>query len=142
MLTKKFASLLILEKEGQILLLRRKNTGEEDGNYTVPSGKVEEGETFTEAAIRETFEEVNAKVLANDISSVHIIQRKQGDECIIANFFLSYNWNGEIKNAEPHKCDDVQWFDIKNLPDNMVPFVKHALEQIYFTKKTYSELGW
>ena len=139
---KKFASLLILEKNGKVLLIRRFNTGYEDGKYTLPSGKVDEGETFTDAAIREALEEVNAEISHSNINSVHVLHRKKDDVFWIDNFFLCKKWNNEIKNAEPHKCDDLKWFDIENLPSNTIPFIKHALEQVFFHKKSYSEYGW
>jgi len=43
---------------------------------------------------------------------------------------------------EPNKCNDIQWCDINDLPNNTIPFVKHALDQIFFLNKSYSEYGW
>jgi len=143
MSTKKLASFLIVEKNSKILLLRRFNTDYEDGKYTLPSGKVDEGETFTEAAIREAFEEVNVNVSVADIKSVHILHLKKDDsEFWIDNFFLCTQWSGEIKNMEPHKCDDVKWFNLNDLPKNTIPFVKHVLEQVFIHNSHYSEYGW
>lgn len=31
-------------------------------------------------------------------------------------FFTVDRWNGEIKNNEPNKCDDLKWFDLDGLP--------------------------
>ncbi len=134
------ASLVILEREGQILLIRRSNTGFADGLYTLPSGKVEFGESFTKAAIRETFEEVNVKI--SKIKSTHLISEKRENEEWIHHFFLAKEWSGEIKNMEPHKCDEIQWFNINDLPENTLPFVKSALEKIYKEGQHYSEIGW
>ena len=52
------------EKEGktEILLSLRKNTGYRDGEYELPGGHVEEGETEEETALREVFEETNIKI--------------------------------------------------------------------------------
>ncbi len=143
MSTTKMASLTILEKEGKILLIRRFNTGFADGLYTLPSGKVDENESFTQAAIRETFEEVNAEIEAPDLKSVHIMSEKPDNEDgeWIHHFFLAKKWRGEIKNMETHKCDDIQWFDIERLPNNILPFVKDAIEKIY-NNCHYSERGW
>jgi 8-oxo-dGTP diphosphatase len=46
------ASYLILFRDGKILLLKRANTGYEDGNYSVIAGHVEPGENFTQCIIR------------------------------------------------------------------------------------------
>ncbi len=135
----KKASLVILEKEEKILLIRRFNTGFADGLYTLPSGKADPGESFTQTAIRETFEEVNAKV--SKLESAHILFDNRENEEWIQHFFLAKEWSGEIKNMEPNKCDDIQWFNINNLPKNTLPFVKSALEKIYKENKHYSEIG-
>ena len=47
------ASYLVLFDHNKVLLLRRFNTGYEDGNYSLIAGHVEEGETFTKCIIRE-----------------------------------------------------------------------------------------
>ncbi len=49
---------LILEKDNKILLLRRYNTGYNDGLYSLPSGHVEDGEFPIDALIREAQEEI------------------------------------------------------------------------------------
>jgi len=144
MIQKRLTSFLILEKENKILLTRRFNTGYADGTYMPPTGKVEDNETFTQAAIRESFEEAGVRVLPENIKSVHVLQRlkREEKEIWIANFFLCQKWSGKIEIKEPHKCDDLKWFDINDLPSNIMPFVKHSLEQIFIHKSHYSEYGW
>ena len=134
------ASLVILERDKKILLIRRCNTGFADGLYTLPSGKVDLGESFIQAAIRETFEEVNIKV--SKMKSGHIMSEKRENEEWIHHFFLAKEWLGEVKNMEPHKCDNIQWFDVNNLPNNTLPLVKSALEKVYKEKEYYSEINW
>ena len=50
-------------------------------------------------------------------------------------------WSGEIQNMEPEKCDELAWYDLDNLPENMVPEVKSALEHIE-KGVHYSEIHW
>jgi hypothetical protein len=42
---------------------------------------------------------------------------------------------------EPHKCDDLRWFELNKLPENIIPYVKQAIDNIR-NKKFYSEYGW
>ena len=131
--------------EGQILLLRRFNTGYEDGNYSVVAGHVEAGETVTQAAIREAGEEVGVALDPQDLQVVHVMNRKsepgRSESDRIDFFMVVRRWPGEITNTEPHKCDQLAWFPLGSLPQNMVPYVKYAIER-YQEGSYYSEFGW
>ena len=123
-----------------VLLLRRFNTGYEDGKYSVVAGHVEAGETVTQATIREANEEVGVRLIPQDIDVVHVMNRKSEDERI--DFFLVIKqWTGEITNKEPDKCDDLSWFPVASLPDNTIPYVRAALEN-YQKGISFSEFGW
>ncbi len=141
MYTLKKASLTILKKENRILLLRRYNTKFGSGFYTFPSGKVELDESFVEASKREAKEEVNANIKIKDLKSVHIMfdKLKLVNDEWIHHFFLAENWSGEINNNEEDKCDDVQWFSLDKLPENILPFVKEAINNIFEKKSSYSD---
>jgi len=131
---------LFLLREGQILLLRRFNTGYEDGNYSVIAGHVDAGETVTQAAIREAREEAGVVLRPADLQVVHVMNRKSNDERVDF-FVLVKNWSGEITNTEPEKCDDLAWFPLEALPGNMIPYVRFAIEN-YQKGLLYSEFGW
>jgi ADP-ribose pyrophosphatase YjhB (NUDIX family) len=100
---------LFFLREGKILLLRRFNTGYEDGNYSVVAGHVDAGETVTQAAVREAMEEAGVVLRLEDLQVVHVMNRKSNDERV--DFFVNVKaWSGEINNTEPDKCDDLAWF--------------------------------
>ena len=131
---------LFLLRGGDVLLLRRWNTGYEDGKYSVVAGHVEEGETVTQAAIREAREEVGVQLKVNDLEVVGVMHRKSNDERV--DFFLmATTWSGELTNMEEDKCDDVTWFSLTALPQNVIPYVRRALEN-YQSGVRYEEYGW
>lgn len=140
------ASYLVLEKGGKVLLARRFNTGYMDGQYSLPAGHVDKGETFTQCMIRETEEEIGVKLEPEDVKVAHLMHRFSGGEWgeqgyRIDVFFTAEKWEGEPRIMEADKCDDLSWFDLNELPDNVIPYIRQGLECI--SKKVfYSEFGW
>lgn len=134
-------SLLILIKDGNILLSRRFNTGHEDGNYGVVSGHLDGNETFMEAMAREAKEEAGIDIAAKDLEVAHVMHRKSPPDERIDFYIRANNWQGELRIMEPNKCDDLKWFSIDNLPANTIPYIRQAIEKIR-KKIFYSEFGW
>jgi 8-oxo-dGTP diphosphatase len=73
---------LFFFRDDRVLLLRRFNTGWEDGKYSVPAGHVDVGESVTEATIREAREEVGITLKPEDIEVIHVMHRKAEEERI------------------------------------------------------------
>ncbi|MCG2783504.1 MAG: NUDIX domain-containing protein [Anaerolineae bacterium] len=131
---------LLFIKDEKVLLLRRFNTGYEDGNYSVVAGHVDAGETVTQTAIREAQEEAGVQIAPENIEVVHVIHRKSNDERI--DFFVQVNaWDGDIRNMEPDKCDDLSWFPLADLPVNIIPYVRNVIQDAG-SGIFYSEYGW
>jgi ADP-ribose pyrophosphatase YjhB (NUDIX family) len=131
---------LLLFMENKTLLLLRKNTGYEDGKYSVVAGHFEGNETAREAMAREAMEEAGIKIDPKELVLAHITHRRHLDERV-AFFFTTNRWAGTIRNMEPEKCADLSWFNLEAMPDNMVPYVRNAIEQ-YLKGNIYSEFGW
>jgi len=127
-------------RDGQTLLLRRFNTGWRDGYFSVVAGHVEEGESLKQAAIREAREEAGVEIDTDDLELVHVVHRKSDSERL-SFFFRARAWTPEPVNAEPDKCDLLDWFDIDHLPPNMVDYVAQAFQEID-EAQAYSEWGW
>lgn len=138
------ASYLIITKGKKVLLLRRFNTGYEDGKYSLVAGHVEKGETFSDCIIREAKEEAGISIQNEDLKVVHVLHRNSGlneNNERVDIFFKVEKWQGQIENKEPDKCDDLSWFDINNLPSNTIPYISHVLEN-FKQDIFYSEFGW
>jgi 8-oxo-dGTP diphosphatase len=143
---------LFFIRDARVLLLRRRNTGWRDGEYSVPAGHVEQGETVTEAALREAREEVGIALDRAALEVVHVMHRagdggaptllakRPKDERI--DFFLAAReWRGEPVNAEPDKCDDLRWAVMDELPENVIPYIGQAL-RCWREGVVFSEFGW
>jgi ADP-ribose pyrophosphatase YjhB (NUDIX family) len=130
---------LFFFRDDHVLLLRRFNTGWEDGKYSVPAGHVEIGETVIQATIREAREEIGVQLEYQDIEVVHVMNRKSEEERI--DFFLVMKrWTGEIINNEPDKCDELSWYPLTSLPSNVIPYVRKGWEN-YRDRIPFSEFG-
>ena len=130
---------LILEHNNEFLLLRRYNTGYEDGNYSVIAGHLNGNETIKEAMIREDLEEANITIDGKHLKIVGVMHRKDGDESI--DYYLYTNkFSGNIRIMEPNKYDDLAFYKLDNLPDNIIPYIKTVLYN-YKNNIIFSEYG-
>jgi len=132
---------LLLIKERKVLLLRRFNTGYEDGNYSVVAGHVDGDENYVMAMMREAKEEAGITIEEKDLETVQVMHRKSPDRECIDYFFAAEQWAGEIQNMEPEKCDRLEWFDLDQLPDNVVPYVREAIGN-YLGGDKFTVFGW
>ncbi len=132
---------IIIERNKQYLMLRRFNASYKNGHYTFPAGHMDGNEAPSQAAAREASEEAGVLIDPSDLEMMHcmVYKAEEGGHERVSLFFVAKVFSGEPKNMEPEKCDDMQWFDIDNLPNNLVPEVRHALEQIA-GGQVYSEI--
>lgn len=124
----------------QILLLRRFNTGHDDGHYGAVAGHVDADEEIVAAATREASEEAGIHIRPEDIKVEGVMHRKAGIGRV-SFFLVCRTWSGDIVNAEPDKCDDLSWHPITDLPANMVPCVRQGLKN-YRNGTYYEGFGW
>jgi 8-oxo-dGTP diphosphatase len=131
---------LFLLRDHTVLLLRRFNTGYEDGNYSVIAGHLDGNEEIKAAMIREAHEEAGITVMREDLEVVGVMHRKSNDERL--DFFLvTERWTGELRNCEPDRCDELAWYDWDRLPVNVLPYIRKALEN-YHAGQWFDSFGW
>ncbi|MGB8984437.1 MAG: NUDIX domain-containing protein [Anaerolineales bacterium] len=131
---------LLFFREDQILLLRRFNTGYADGQYSVPAGHLDGGETVLEAAAREAEEETGLRIAQQDMSFSSVLHRIEDEERV--DFFVHVRqWQGEPANTEPDKCDELRWVKVDELPANIIPYVKRAIQN-HRDRIVFDEFSW
>ena len=125
-------NLLLIDPENRALLLKRCNTGYDDGKYSMVAGHPGGNEALLDAVIREASEEVDIKLVENNIQFKMVIHRKsetQADPSRVDFFFEARQWNGTIQNKKPGLCSGLNWYTIHDLPKNLTPYIKFALER-------------
>jgi len=131
---------LFLIQKGQILLGQRQNTGFEDGKFHLPSGHLEKDETVVHALIRESQEELGISIDPKDVVFA-LVSHQRVSTGRVGLFFVVQEWKGEVQNMEPEKCSKLQWFNIDNLPENIVPYAQKAIQH-YIAGDVFTLYGW
>ena len=111
---------LILNNKKEALLMRRgKNSSNEVGFWTQPGGTVEFGEKAVDGLKRELKEEldINVDVWGYLPHVDHIIKKE--NQHWVAIIYLARIKSGIPKIMEPHKCDEIKWFNLKKLPKKL-----------------------
>jgi 8-oxo-dGTP diphosphatase len=131
---------LYLLRGDHILLLRRHNTGYEDGKLSVIAGHLDGGEQVKDAARREAKEEVGIDLEREDLTLVGVMHRLTTDERI--DWFLTADrWEGRPEIREPHRCSQLIWCPLANLPADVIPYVRRSIEN-YLAGRWFDSYGW
>lgn len=125
--------IIIKNDKGEILLSKRsKEFG--FGEWELPGGHIEFGETFERCVIRECNEELGIEVKVSKLVSV-APNMKQGNHYIVF-VFLAESFIGTPKNMEPEVHSEMSWFPENKLPKNLFVASKNALDN-YFSGIIY-----
>ncbi|GAB3644494.1 NUDIX hydrolase [Glycomyces tarimensis] len=125
-----------------VLFAQRAGTGYADGQWSVPAGHVERGESASAAAVRECSEELGVEVDPADLALVltqHKMDPIDGEERVDL-FFRASRFVGRPRNREPHKCARLTWAEPGDMTA-LVGYVEHALDRIA-DGAAYAEFGW
>ena len=119
---------LLLQKENEILLSLRQNTGHHDGEYDLPGGHIEANEDIFEAMIREAKEEIGIDINREDLGIIHIYHIFKKD--CLKFVFRTLKYKNKVRNCEENVCKELKWFDINNLPNNIISGIEKEIENI------------
>lgn len=102
---------------GRMLLARRSaGARDEPGRWDCGAGALEFGETFEAAVAREVTEEYATPPLAVDLLGVRNVLRADPPSHWVAVVFAVRVDPAAVRIGEPHKFDDLRWFDRGDLP--------------------------
>ena len=108
--------IIVLNGEGKILVIKRK--GGHAPYYSIPGGRLEDGETFKECAVREIKEETNIDISNPEVIAVTNNLQTYRNEGVhfISIVLLARRFSGTPEIMEPDKCGELLWVDLDNLP--------------------------
>lgn len=136
---------VILEREGKILLgMRHPDPDKADsafrsaGEWCLPGGKLEWGESFEDGAIREVKEETGITVKNPRVISVHNCKNEHAHFMTVG--LVADEWEGEAAVMEPDEIVEWKWFDLSDLPQNRY-FPSFEVIENYLQKKFYIRRG-
>lgn len=129
---------IIFRKADKIAFLLRSNTEWMNNHYGLVAGKVDKGEFIMDAAIRETLEESGVELKREQLRHVLTSHRMSADYVWVDVVFEAIDYEGEPRNAEPDIHSELAWLDPSNLPDNMIPSIRHYIAEIE-AGKSYTE---
>lgn len=117
---------VIIVENWQILLGLRKWSHWE-WTWAPPGWHLEFMETFEQCWVREVKEETDLDV--SDLEYIDLTQDFFHEESRhYITIFMKAEWfSGELKNLEPQKCETWKWFDIDNLPNNLMLCMENLL---------------
>lgn len=120
---------IILKKDNQILIQKRKGSNLWPGYYALPAGHIAEGENQYDTLVREAKEELGIEINPDDIINNYVVLRRnffQIDGKILESYIDYYfeieKYKGIPKIIENDKCDELLWADINDLPE---PFINY-----------------
>lgn len=117
---------LLYTADDQVLLALRHGTGYADGQWNLPSGKLDAGETVDAAVCREAREEVGLRLGPAELRLSVLLhwRNPQGQYRLGVIFHVEADpaRHGIPVNAEPHKCAGIGWYPIDALPANTVRY--------------------
>ncbi|MFA5998790.1 MAG: NUDIX domain-containing protein [Candidatus Babeliales bacterium] len=133
----RIAAYLIGLKDNKILLGKRINTDHLNEHWSLPAGHVFEGESAKNAMIREAYEECGIHLQPNDLKAVGAFHHFS-DPYDYANYIFKADLsNHSIINTEPEKCAQLEFFDLKQLPSPIAPYIQYVIEKSALTTEPW-----
>lgn len=99
-----------LIKDNEVVVTKYKKGNKKEGYYDIPGGKIEEGETPKQTAIREMKEETGIEI--QNLKYKGIMTIEYPDRMFIFDTFISKEYEGEPQEFEENTSE---WIDIDKL---------------------------
>lgn len=131
------------DEKGRILLGRRHpDSSFAPGSWHFLAGHCER-EPAVDGLLREAEEEAGLTIAPEDVELVHTVHHvdSPGARPRVALIFQASAWMGTPQVLEPDRTVEWRWFSPQELPDEVVPYARVAIDGIRLGRP-YSEHGW
>lgn len=121
---------VVLNEEKVLLVKHGDMSGHITGTYGLPAGRVDEGESLEDSALRELKEEsglegFDLQKLPKEYTAV--LQRKDGEKKFHMTVFLCKKYKGELTST--NETEPI-WIDLNKINDFiLIPNVENAINQ-------------
>ncbi|CAM5998809.1 unnamed protein product [Sphagnum balticum] len=122
------AGLLIVTKDKKVLFLKRGPDGDHPNEWGLPGGKIEDGETPVEAAIRETHEEAGY-YLAETEPEYWTRQIREEDGRAVDFTTYRLKIDKEFTPVLSNESSGYQWCDLDNPPQPLHPGCQISIDR-------------
>ena len=112
----------IVTDDDRVLLSLRAKSSHQGGLWEFPGGKVEDGETVTEALVRELYEEL--EITATSYSPLIKVSHDYGDKAVLLDVWLVTAFSGTPSGREGQK---IAWYKLSELGSVEFPKANAAI---------------
>ncbi|MEE1790255.1 NUDIX domain-containing protein [Streptomyces sp. BE308] len=135
--------LYLQDDNGRVLLgLRHPASAFAGGEWHALAGHCEREET-TSCLVRESREEAGLIIEPDEVEPAHLVHSVDSPAARprIQLFYRARHWSGVPQVREPDRCVEWRWWNPKDLPANVVPYTRQAVEA-NLSGRLYSHMGW
>lgn len=118
---------VLVRREGEILLLRRRGT-HGSGTWSTPGGHLDPGESPEDCAVREVMEETGVEI--QDVRFLGVtndVFHAEGRHYITLWMEARYR-DGAASVRAPHEMSEVAWYPVDGLPSELFLSLRHLLD--------------
>jgi 8-oxo-dGTP diphosphatase len=132
---------LIKNKKGAYLLIRRsKSSSYCSGAWETPGGKPDEGESISEALVREAREETDLEIALDGLAGAsefphpeenpdkQIVMLYMNASILTDEEIIDEKLKEHLKDKKEH--DDYDWFPLSEFPEPLTPALKSFVENL------------
>ena len=135
---------MCMVREGDRVLVQRRNDPHWPG-VVFPGGHVEEGESFTDAVIREVYEETGIRIEHPRLCGLKQFWNREGVRYIVF-LYRTETFTGEVRSSAEGEALWLPFSELKNQPlprgfADMIPvFLSDGTEEMFYTPEMGLEI--